>query len=71
MSSDISGSHPADFHRLEALDTLLADAATTDPIVFGDAAIAAHRAEESPGSPVTDPAPLAALFGYVDAAAKA
>jgi hypothetical protein len=55
--------HPADFHRLEALDALLAEAAATDPLVFGDAAIAAHRAEETPGNPITDPAQLAALFG--------
>jgi len=55
--------HPSDFHRLEALDALLQDAAATDPIAFGDAAIAAHRAEETPGAPITDPAKLAALFG--------
>jgi hypothetical protein len=55
--------HPDDFHRLEALDALLADAAATDSLDFSDAAIAAHRDEETPTEPITDPAQLDELFG--------
>jgi hypothetical protein len=55
--------HPDDFHRLDALDALVADVSATDPLALGDAAAAAHRDEDTPGEPVTDPALLDELFG--------
>jgi hypothetical protein len=55
--------HPDDFHRLQALDDFVAGAVTTEPLELSDAAIAAHRAEETPTTPITDPERLAELFG--------
>ncbi len=55
--------HPSDFHRLTELEQLLGAAAELDPIELSDEAIRAHREEDAPGEPVTDPAILANLFG--------
>jgi hypothetical protein len=55
--------HPDDFHRLDALDALVTAAAATEPLALTDEAIAAHREEDAPGEPVTDPALLEELFG--------
>lgn len=55
--------HPADFDRLEHLDRLLTEVALLDPMVSSPEAIRAHREENTPGEPITDPALLAELFG--------
>ncbi|MGH2871381.1 MAG: hypothetical protein ACRDL5_02850 [Solirubrobacteraceae bacterium] len=55
--------HPSDFHRLTELEQMLSAAAALDPIELSYEAIRAHRDEDSPGVPVTDPAALADLFG--------
>lgn len=55
--------HPADFHRLTALEELAAAVLTVDPIEFSGAAVAAHRDESTPGRSVTDPDELLALLG--------
>jgi hypothetical protein len=52
--------HPADFDRLEQL---LTEVALLEPAVFSSEAIRAHREEDIPGEPITDPALLAELFG--------
>jgi hypothetical protein len=55
--------HPDDFHRLEALDRLLAEAAELGPLEPSPEALRAHVEEGTPGEPITDPARLAELFG--------
>lgn len=55
--------HPDDFHRLVALEDLVASALELDPLALTDAAVAAHFDESSPGEPVTDPAQINALLG--------
>ena len=54
--------HPADFERLRALDTLLAEVASPAPFNLSDAAEAAHIESVTPGKPVTDPDELRRLF---------
>ncbi|MGH2947092.1 MAG: hypothetical protein ACRDPC_12680 [Solirubrobacteraceae bacterium] len=55
--------HPDDFHRLQALEAFISAVIATESLEFSDTAIAAHRSEETPGAPITDPAQLAELFG--------
>lgn len=55
--------HPTDFHRLQDLDRLLGAVSELDSIVPSRDALAAHREEDTPGKPVTDPAQLAKIFG--------
>lgn len=55
--------HPIDFHRLQDLDRLLGAAAELESIIPSPDALAAHREEDTPGKPVTDPAQLAKIFG--------
>jgi hypothetical protein len=55
--------HPTDFDRLEHLDQLLTEVALLEPIVISPEAIRAHRDEDTPGEPITDPALLAEIFG--------
>lgn len=55
--------HPDDFHRFQALDDFISAAIAAEPLELTDAAIAAHHAEERPGTPITDPGQLAELFG--------
>ena len=55
--------HPADFDRLERLDRLLTEVALLEPMVISSEAIRAHREEDTPGEPITDPALLAEIFG--------
>lgn len=55
--------HPADFHRLAALEQLAASALALPPLTLSPAAISAHVSEGSPGTSITDPARLAALLG--------
>lgn len=55
--------HPSDFNRLNALEQLVAEAATLEPIALSEEAIRAHVEEGTPGEPVTDPVVLDELFG--------
>jgi hypothetical protein len=55
--------HPIDFHRLQDLDRLLGVASELDSTVPSHDALAAHREEDMPGKPITDPAQLADIFG--------
>ncbi|MGH2853257.1 MAG: hypothetical protein ACRDLF_03585 [Solirubrobacteraceae bacterium] len=55
--------HPADFHRLDELDQLLATASQLEPLAMSPDAVRAHREEDTPGKPITDPALLAEIFG--------
>jgi len=55
--------HPADFDRLKHLDLLLTEVARLEPMDFSAEAIRAHREEDTPGEPITDPAALAEIFG--------
>jgi hypothetical protein len=55
--------HPADFHRLQDLDRLLGTVSQLDPNAPSLDALAAHREEDTPDKPVTDPAQLAKIFG--------
>jgi hypothetical protein len=55
--------HPADFDRLKHLDLLLTEVAQLEPMNFSSEAIRAHREEDTPGKPITDPAVLADIFG--------
>lgn len=55
--------HPTDFHRLQDLDWLLGTVSELDSTVPSPDALAAHREEDTPGKPVTDPAQLAKIFG--------
>jgi len=55
--------HPVDFHRLSAFERLLAEVSQLDAISFSSDAVRAHREEDTPGEPVTDPALLAEIFG--------
>lgn len=55
--------HPTDFHRLQDLDRLLGAVSELDSTVPSSDALAAHREEDTPGKPVTDPALLAKIFG--------
>lgn len=54
--------HPEDFHRLEALDALMAELGRLEPPAQSDAALRAHRDEDTPDAPITDPAVLDELF---------
>jgi len=55
--------HPDDFHRLDELDRMLAEAAGLTPLKPSPEALSAHLEEGAPGEPITDPAVLAELFG--------
>lgn len=55
--------HPEDFHRLIELERLAEDAARLEPVMLSEEALRAHREEDTPGEPVTDPSVLAELFG--------
>ncbi len=55
--------HPADFHRLAALDELAASALALPSFELSAAAVAAHREESASGESVTDPRALKALLG--------
>jgi hypothetical protein len=55
--------HPSDFHRLSDLDRMLADVSNLEPLALSAEAARAHREEDTPGEPITDPAVLAELFG--------
>jgi hypothetical protein len=55
--------HPTDFHRLNDFDRLLAEVSLLGPIAPSQDAIRAHREEDTPGEPITDPALLAEIFG--------
>jgi hypothetical protein len=55
--------HPTDFGRLNDLDQLLVEVARIEPITLSEDAIRAHREEDTPGKPITDPALLAEIFG--------
>ena len=54
--------NPDDFHRLVALDESLAEIASEAP-VMSDLVLEAHALEDTPGSPVEDPAAIKALLG--------
>lgn len=54
--------HPDDFHRLEQLDRLLAEASRLEPPEPSPEALRAHAEEGTPDEPITDPATLAELF---------
>src|SRR6266540_5523775 len=54
--------NPEDFHRLAALDDALADV-VFDPVELSDLASAAHRLEDTPGTPVEDAREIRALLG--------
>lgn len=54
--------HPDDFRRLAALEELAAAALATPRIHLSDAALAAHRDEDTAGPTITDPAALHALL---------
>jgi len=54
--------HPADFHRLSDLDQFLTEVARMEPISLSPDAVRAHREEDTPGEPITDPARLAEIF---------
>ena len=55
--------HPDDFHRLDELDRMLAEAAELPSLEPTHEALRAHLEEGTPGAPITDPAVLAELFG--------
>lgn len=55
--------HPTDFHRLDDLDQLLVAASQLESIALSPDALCAHREEDTPGEPITDPALLAEIFG--------
>ena len=55
--------HPDDFHRMLEVERLAEDAARLAPLTLSEEAIRAHREEDAPGDPVTDPSILAELFG--------
>jgi len=55
--------HPDDFHRLDELDRMLAEAGEFVPFEPSPEALRAHLEEGAPGEPITDPAALAELFG--------
>jgi len=55
--------HPDDFHRLDELDRMLAEAAELPSLEPTHQALRAHLEESTPGEPITDPAALAELFG--------
>jgi hypothetical protein len=55
--------HPRDFQRLNDLDQLLAEISRLEPIALSPDAVRAHREEDAPGEPITDPALLAEIFG--------
>jgi hypothetical protein len=55
--------HPTDFGRLNDLDQLLVEVSRIEPITLSEDAIRAHREEDTPGKPITDPALLAEIFG--------
>lgn len=52
-----------DFHRLEALDRLLAEASERGLLEPSPEALRAHLDTGTPGEPITDPAVLAEFFG--------
>ncbi|HEY1457651.1 MAG TPA: hypothetical protein VGF15_03950, partial [Solirubrobacteraceae bacterium] len=54
--------HPTDFHRLSHLDQLLSEVGQSEPMALSPDAIRAHRDEDTPGEPITDPALLAEIF---------
>jgi hypothetical protein len=55
--------HPTDFGRLNDLDQLLVEVSRIEPITLSEDTIRAHREEDTPGKPITDPALLAEIFG--------
>lgn len=55
--------HPTDFGRLNELDQLLVEVSRIEPLSLSADAIRAHREEDTPGKPITDPALLAEIFG--------
>jgi hypothetical protein len=55
--------HPTDFGRLNDLDQLLVEVSRIELITLSEDAIRAHREEDTPGKPITDPALLAEIFG--------
>jgi len=55
--------HPTDFGRLNDLDQLLVEVSQIEPMALSADAIRAHREEDTPGEPITDPALLAEIFG--------
>jgi hypothetical protein len=55
--------HPSDFHRLNDFDRLLAEVSKAEPIAPSPDAMRAHREEDTPGEPITDPVLLAEIFG--------
>lgn len=54
--------HPSDFHRLNDLEELLAEASSVKTPDVSAAALAAHGDSDAPGIPITDPAALDDLF---------
>lgn len=55
--------HPEDYHRLAALEELVAAATALPALELSETAVRAHIEESSPGRSVTDPAKLKALLG--------
>jgi hypothetical protein len=55
--------HPTDFDRLNNLDQLLVEVSQIEPAALSEDAIRAHREEDTPGEPITDPVLLAEIFG--------
>jgi hypothetical protein len=55
--------HPVDFHRLSDFERFLAEVAQLEPVSLSSDAVRAHREEDTPGEPITDPARLAEIFG--------
>jgi hypothetical protein len=55
--------HPTDFGRLNDLDQLLVEVSQIEPMALSADAIRAHREEDTPSEPITDPALLAEIFG--------
>jgi hypothetical protein len=55
--------HPTDFHRLNDFDQLLLEVSRLEPITLSPDAIRAHREEDTPGEPITDPALITEIFG--------
>lgn len=55
--------HPSDFHRLNDFDRLLAEVSQAKTIAPSPDAVHAHREEDTPGEPITNPALLAEIFG--------
>ena len=54
--------NPEDFRRLATLDTALAEVAF-DRITMSNAALEAHRVEDTPHAPVEDPTEIKAVLG--------